>query len=97
MYTVNLMVADYEPWWQFDDMVEKFTDEKTYATVEQYEHAVAELLSQFRLNYQAEDSREGKFFAFWNEGEISYCEGCDEDLQVYYGVVLSHPLAALVK
>ena len=28
------------------------------------------------------------FFAFWSEDEINFCEGCDEDLQLYHGVIL---------
>ena len=28
------------------------------------------------------------FYAFWSEDEINFCDGCDEDLQLYHGVIL---------
>ena len=34
MYKLILMKAEYEPWWQFEDMEEKFTEVKTYSSIE---------------------------------------------------------------
>ena len=97
MYKLILMKAEYEPWWQFEDMEEKFTDVKIYSTIEKYEQEASELLSKYRLLYKNEESKDGKYFAFWKEGDLMYCEGCDEDLQIYYGIIFSHPISSLVK
>ena len=97
MYKLIQMKAEYEPWWQFEDMEEKFTEVKTYSTIEKYEQEASHLLSKYRLLYKNEKSRDGKYFAFWKEGELFYCEGCDEDLQIYYGIIFSHPISSLVK
>ena len=97
MYNLILMKAEYEPWWQFEDMEEKFTKVKTYSTIEEYEREGSKLLAKYRLVYKKEESRDGKYFAFWNEGELLYCEGCDEDLRIYYGIIFSHPISSLVK
>ena len=97
MYKLILMKAEYEPWWQFEDMEEKFIEVKNYSTIEEYEQEASELLSKYRLLYKKEKSKGGKYFAFWKEGEVLYCEGCDEDLQIYYGIIFSHPISSLVK
>ena len=97
MYKLILMKAEYEPWWQFEDMEEKFTDVKIYSTIEKYEQEASELLSKYRLLYKNEESKDGKYFAFWKDDDLLYCEGCDEDLQIYYGIIFSHPISSLVK
>ncbi len=97
MYNLIVMKADYEPWWQFEDIEDKYTEVKNYSTLELYEQDATEILSKYRLNYEFEKSKEGKYFAFWNEGEVAFCKGCDEDLQLFYGIILSHPIGSLVK
>lgn len=91
------MKADYEPWWNFDDMQEKYFDQKKFHTYEEYESAVHQLLLLYRQKYQFEKQKNNIYYAFWNEGENYYCEGCDEELQLYYGIILSHPINSLVK
>lgn len=97
MYKIICMKADYEPWWQFEDMEDKFTEIMSYDSFEQYELKVHELLQSYRTQYKNEGSREDRYFAFWNEGEWEYCEGCDEDLQTYYGMIFSHPIGTFIK
>ena len=97
MYKLILMKADYEPWWNFDDIEEKYTEVKHYPSIETYEQEAMGILGNYRLNYKFEKSKEGKYFAFWNEGEVAFCEGCDENLQIYNGIIFSHPIGALVK
>ena len=97
MYNLILMKADYEPWWQFEDIEEKYIEVMSYPTIELYEQKAVEILTNYRENYEFEKSKEGKYFAFWNKGEVAFCEGCDEDLQIYHGIIFSHPIGTLVK
>ena len=97
MYKLILMKADYEPWWQFEDIEEKYIDVKHYPTIETYEQDAIKLLAKYRTHYEFEKSKEGKYFAFWNEGEVAFCEGCDENLQIFHGIIFSHPIGVLVK
>ena len=66
------------------------------SSIEKYEQEASELLSKYRLLYENEKSRDGKYFAFWKDDDLLYCEGCDEDLQIYYGIIFSHPISSLV-
>ena len=97
MYHLILMKADYEPWWKFDDMEEKYTEVRTYDSKVHYEQEVAEIITTYKQQYKHFSVKDECYYAFWNEGENVYCEGCDEDLQLYYGLILSHPVGVLSK
>ena len=97
MYSIIFMKADYEPWWQFDDMEEKYTEVKTFETYELYEETAIHILEDYRKHYQYMKQQNDKFFAFWNEGDLYYCEGCDEELQQYYGIIFSHEVELFIK
>lgn len=95
MYNLILMKADYEPWWKFEDMEEKYTEVRNFNSELSYEEAVVQIISTYKEQFEHYAVKEECYFAFWNEGEMQFCEGCDEDLQLYYGVILSHPVADL--
>ncbi|MEJ9281926.1 DUF1033 family protein [Ureibacillus thermosphaericus] len=57
-------------------------------TKEQFEVAIKETLNVFRKKFDHEESREGKYFAFWSEDEKTYCEACDDELQIFHGIIV---------
>jgi len=87
MYTILYMKADYEPWWKFEGWEAFIQTNETFATEEQFELALQRKLDHFRLTYENEATKEGKYWAFWSEHESFYCEGCDDDAQVYHGIM----------
>lgn len=97
MFSIILMEADFEPWWQFDDIEEKYTEIKSFNDFTIYEEEAMQIIEKFESLYDRHEQREGKYFAFWNEGDVTFCESCDEDLQNYYGIILSHPVKQCVK
>lgn len=97
MYKLILMKADYEPWWQFDDIQEKYVEELHFDHYENYAFRALQVVQNFRQKYQHEANRDGIFYAFWNDEEVQFCEGCDEDLQVYHGVIFSHEVGVFSK
>ena len=46
------------------------------------------LLAELRGKHESEAMKQDCFFAFWSNNEQCFCEGCDEDLQLYHGVIL---------
>lgn len=82
------MKADFEPWWKFEGWEEHIVTAENYQTIEQCEEALASKLQEFRVQYAHERSKENKYWAFWNEQEQCYCEGCEEDQQIYHGIML---------
>ncbi|MFY0519881.1 DUF1033 family protein [Lysinibacillus sp. UGB7] len=87
MYTILYMKADYEPWWKFEGWEAFIQTQETFETKEQFEQALQEKLNSFRPVYEHEASKEGKYWAFWSEEESFYCEACDDDAQVYHGII----------
>ncbi|WP_409369511.1 DUF1033 family protein [Lysinibacillus sp. 38-6] len=87
MYTILYMKADYEPWWKFEGWEAFIQTKETFDTKEQFEQALQRKLKQFRLAYEHEASKEGGYWAFWSEDESFYCEACDDDAQVYHGII----------
>ncbi len=92
MYKIIYMKADFEPWWQFEGWESHILSTHQYETEEAYICALEKVLAKFREEFQHEEMRKERFIAFWNDDECTYCEGCDEDAQVYHGLVLEIPV-----
>lgn len=88
MYKIIYMKADFEPWWQFEEWEDYIVEEYVFESKEMYEKGLSEILGNFRNKYEHEMVKKDKFYAFWKEDEIMYCEGCDEDAQLYHGLIL---------
>ena len=82
------MKADYEPWWQFEGWEENIVSTNLYMSKEQFEKGLKEILQSLRMQYSNEICREQKFYAFWSEEEREFCEACDDDIQIYHGLII---------
>lgn len=91
LYKIFYMQADYEPWWQFDGWEQYVKETYLFETEEKFDAALQTLLKSFGDRYPNNREKEGRFFAFWSDDEQQYCEGCDEDVQIYHGLVLVKP------
>ncbi len=87
MYTIIYMKADYEPWWKFEGWEAFIQTNETFETKEQFELALQTKLQHFRLIYDNEVTKEGGFWAFWSADESVFCEACDDDVQIYHGII----------
>lgn len=87
MYKLIYMKADYEPWWQFEGWEDHIVSCESFETEEQLKIALHKMLSEFRLRYENEQLKKEDYYAFWSEDESEYCESCDEDTQIYHGVI----------
>lgn len=86
-FKIIYMKADFEPWWQFEGWEEYIVESWTYNSVEAYEAALKTLIEKMRAQYPNEKQKKEIFYAFWDEQEQEYCEGCDEDAQVFHGLI----------
>ena len=90
MYKIIYMKADFEPWWQFEEWEDYIVDVYEFKSATEFEKAREQILKDFREKYEHEAVKQGKFYAFWKENEVMYCEGCDEDAQLYHGLILEY-------
>lgn len=88
MYKIIYMKADYEPWWQFDGREACIISTTEYETEDGLDKALHIILENFRQAYDNEQSKNGHYFAFWSEDECEYCEACDEDAQIFHGIIV---------
>ncbi|KSU63251.1 hypothetical protein AS034_03080 [[Bacillus] enclensis] len=85
---VILTRSDAEPWWFFEDWQKDIVQTWEYveesAAVEKYKTEISRLRNIFpnvkTKNYQS--------IAFWNPEELEFCEACDDDAQIYHGIIL---------
>ncbi|MDW0109563.1 DUF1033 family protein [Sporosarcina aquimarina] len=96
MYEVIYMKADYEPWWMFEDWEEMVRIRKNYDELEEAVMYANSIINEMRNCFAKEKSKKGSFIAFWNPGERTYCDGCDEDMQLYHGVFLLKDLEPII-
>ena len=87
MHEIVCTRADYEPWWMFDDWEEKIISREKFTSIEEAQRHLEELQQDFSLRFSNHEKRGLAFDAYWNEEEMEYCEICEEDLQIFHGII----------
>lgn len=86
-YEVVYMKADYEPWWMFEDWEKTIQTRRDFTCAEEALKYLFDLKKEFGAKYNYTEERKDCFFAYWSDCERMFCEGCDEDLQTYHGII----------
>lgn len=89
MYEVIYMKAEYEPWWLFEGWEETIQQTIRCHTMSEAQAVLVKLIEGFRTKYEREMLKDECFYAFWTEEERIFCEGCDEDLQIFHGAFIT--------
>ena len=80
--------SDAEPWWFFDgwekDIMKEWTFKNKNEAVEKY----IKEIQYFHEKYPHKKMKKYHSIAFWDKREVIFCEACDDDLQVYHGLIL---------
>ena len=87
MFEVIYMKADYEPWWMFEDWEQMIQMRKTFEDKEEAKQYLDELNTSFSVIYEFHEMRKDRFYAYWSLEERVFCEGCDENLQIFHGII----------
>jgi hypothetical protein len=87
-WKVIMTKSDAEPWWFFEDwkrdIVEEWKYDNKSDAIAKYKEEIVRLnrlLPEIKTKYY-------NSFAFWHPDEIVFCEACDDDLQIYHGIIL---------
>lgn len=88
MYEVIYMKADYEPWWMFEGWEEMVRSRKSFQEKDEAITFAHSAMDEMRTRFSHEKEKKQTFLAFWNMGERSYCDGCDDDMQLYHGLFI---------
>ncbi|WP_339250180.1 DUF1033 family protein [Sporosarcina sp. FSL W8-0480] len=87
VYEIVYMKADYEPWWMFEDWESTIQSRRKFDTLTDAKLYLDELKKEFEAKYKYKEERDDCFFAYWSETERCFCDGCDEDLQIFHGLL----------
>lgn len=92
MYQVIVIYGPDEPWWFFDDWQETIKEEFQFEELSAAKAIFFELEHKLALTNEKsnEKTKDSFLIAFWNEGDMEFCEECDEELQQYTGLMLLH-------
>jgi hypothetical protein len=88
MYQVMLTECEYEPWWFFEDWEDHVVQVKEFSS---FEEAVQEFYresQELSNKYPFQKTKNTYLTAYWNESEIHFCDNCDDDIQLFHGLLL---------
>lgn len=88
MFEIVYMKADFEPWWMFEGWEEAIVSRIPCKNREEVEGHLASLLKKLREENDNETVKNNCFYAFWSTKEKTFCEACDDELQIYHGVIV---------
>ncbi|WP_285841637.1 DUF1033 family protein [Psychrobacillus sp. MER TA 171] len=89
MYEVIYMKADYEPWWAFEGWEEFIMEKAEFEHEDQARSFLEKKLTELRGKFPKEEMRNNKYWAFWSVKEQCYCESCEDDLQIFHGIIFN--------
>jgi hypothetical protein len=87
MFEIIYMKADFEPWWAFEGWEEHIIKKSTFNNQQEALVYLNELLTEFREKFPKEKGKDEIYWAFWSEKEQCFCDSCDDDLQLYHGII----------
>lgn len=88
VYQVIVTYSENEPWWFFEEWQEDIVEEKSFETFCSAKKHYDDLFEQLKITYEENRVKPPLLAAFWNDGELIYCDDCDEELQAYKGLML---------
>ncbi|WP_163652864.1 DUF1033 family protein [Listeria sp. PSOL-1] len=80
--------GEYEPWWFFENWQETIEADYAFQMKEEAFQKYNELTNILIKTYPKHRLKKEVLFAAWNEEEVEYCESCDDDIQVFHGIIL---------
>ncbi|RWR08457.1 DUF1033 family protein [Siminovitchia fortis] len=87
-WEVIVTKGESEPWWFFpewrNDIIEMYTYTDSTAATQKY----LSLFQRLKKDFENVKVKKTSLAAFWNNDDVSYCEHCDDDLQIYYGLLI---------
>lgn len=96
MYYVIEIKGPDEPWWMFDGWTEYIT---AYQKEDTLEEALTDYRQRFRVLAKASEHfrEKGQAAAFWNDGDVFFCDDCGDDTQAYTGLMIVDSEGTLIE
>lgn len=89
-WEVIVTKGDCEPWWFFESWEKDISSIYSFDNKEDAINKYREIFHHFKKSFANSAVKRTSLAAFWNKGEIVYCEHCEDDLQLYNGLLIMH-------
>lgn len=87
-WEVIVMKGVSEPWWFFSDWRESIIATYSFSNKEMAIQQYGASFEHFKSRTDYFKVKNTSMIAFWEEGDHAYCESCDDDLQLYTGILI---------
>ncbi|MEI5908889.1 DUF1033 family protein [Bacillus spongiae] len=82
--------GEYEPWWFFEGWESSISKESTFISKENAMDYFIQRIEALKRHNPNVKAKSYSTIAFWKKEEKIFCEACDEDLQLYTGLILMY-------
>lgn len=89
MYKINIIKADYEGWWLFDEWQDNIIVRYEFLTESEMKEFYHRLIKQMHAHFSSYQVGKYKMVTFFNCCDVRYCDDCDEDLQMYVSPIMT--------
>lgn len=87
MYEIIYVKSFAEPWWMLEGWEDDIVERHQFSSMECAEQCKEELSAKLQARFPLHQKRGEEFDVYWKQGDLEYCTDCDEDLQVYHGII----------
>ncbi|HSP22411.1 MAG TPA: DUF1033 family protein [Planococcus sp. (in: firmicutes)] len=87
MHEIIYLKSFYEPWWMLEGWEQDIVLRKPFSSIEEANRFKSELMDMLSAKYPEHKKKGETFDVYWEKGDLEYCPDCEEDLQVYHGVI----------
>ncbi|AIY05570.1 hypothetical protein Plano_1605 [Planococcus sp. PAMC 21323] len=87
MHEIIYLRTNYEPWWMFEGWEEKVVNRHQFNSTENAQQKLESLKNDFDRRFSNQQQKDFAFTCYWNAEEVEYCEDCEEDLQIFHGLI----------
>ena len=90
MHEIFYLKGFEEPWWMLEGWEKDICEHETFDKFEEARAYFEEMKNSLGQKFSSTKSKGQGAVAFWNEGEMAFCEDCEENLQIYHGLLWMH-------
>ena len=87
MYEIFYIKGFEEPWWMFEGWEKDIVEKKTFDDLEKAHAYFEDMAKVLAEKFSSQKSAGQGAIAFWNDGDLAFCEDCEENLQIYHGLL----------
>lgn len=87
-WEIIIMKGESEPWWFFSGWKKDILATYVFSDKNSAFAKYGALYGQFISRHDHVKIKNTSMAAFWQAGDYVYCDSCDDDLQIYYGLLI---------